>query len=124
MTAYLWLAVPFLGLAVVAAVVLSSRLAAEDRPRPLAVLATVLTLFSLTAVFDSLMIAAGLFHYAPGLLLGVTVWLAPVEDFAYPLAGAVLLPALWALLRSRRSSRTASASRRSSPTASGREDGS
>ncbi|WP_369046061.1 lycopene cyclase domain-containing protein [Sinomonas sp. P10A9] len=52
-------------------------------------------LVALTAVFDNVMISAGLFGYAPEKLLGPAVGLAPVEDFAYPLAAAVLLPALW-----------------------------
>lgn len=52
-------------------------------------------LLFLTAVFDSVMIAAGLFGYRPQALSGVYVGLAPIEDFAYPLAAAVLLPALW-----------------------------
>lgn len=66
-----------------------------------AIAVTVAALVLLTAVFDSLMIAADLFHYAPEMLVGVHIGLAPIEDFSYPLAGAVLLPCLWALLRSR-----------------------
>ncbi len=46
----------------------------------------------LTAVFDTVMIATGLFHYAPTQLAGVHIGLAPLEDFAYPLAGVLLLP--------------------------------
>jgi small toxic polypeptide LdrA/B/C/D len=46
-----------------------------------------------------------LFHYAQGPLLGIHIGLAPVEDFAYPLAGALLLPAVWAELRARRRAR-------------------
>lgn len=57
-------------------------------------------LLVLTAVFDTVMIAAGLFGYADGLTLGPVIGLAPVEDFAYPLAAIILLPALWAKLRS------------------------
>ena len=33
---------------------------------------------------------------------GVRIGLAPLEDFAYPLAAAILLPALWVALRRRR----------------------
>ncbi len=61
----------------------------------LAVAATVLVLLALTAVFDNIMIAAGLFHYAPGQLFGLSLGFAPLEDFSYPLAGALLLPAMW-----------------------------
>ena len=52
-------------------------------------------LLALTPVFDNLMIAVGRFGYAPEALTGLTLGLAPIEDFAYPLAAAVLLPALW-----------------------------
>ncbi|WP_138445066.1 lycopene cyclase [Sinomonas susongensis] len=59
------------------------------------VLAGAAVLLVLTAVFDSAMIAVGLFGYRPEALSGLFVGLAPVEDFAYPLAAAVMLPALW-----------------------------
>lgn len=52
----------------------------------------------LTAVFDNLMIAAGLFTYAREMISGAMVGLAPLEDFAYPVAAVLLLPALWILL--------------------------
>jgi small toxic polypeptide LdrA/B/C/D len=101
---YLQLAACFLAVAAIAAVVLA--LIARPRgPRLTAVAITMVTLFVLTAVFDTIMIASGLFHYSPDHLLGVHIGLAPVEDFTYPLAGALLLPALWAALRSRRSAR-------------------
>ncbi|MDJ0348548.1 lycopene cyclase domain-containing protein [Cryobacterium sp. PH29-G1] len=58
--------------------------------------ALLLTLL-LTAVFDNLMIGAGLFSYDPEHISGLFIGLAPIEDFAYPLAAAILLPALWVL---------------------------
>ena len=61
-----------------------------------------ITLAVLTAVFDSVMIAADLFRYDETTLSGVRVLLAPVEDFAWPLAAAVLLPSLWVGLGRRR----------------------
>jgi lycopene cyclase domain-containing protein len=51
-------------------------------------------LVGLTVVFDSLMIAADLFRYDDAALLGVRLWLTPVEDLAWPVVAA--LP-LWAL---------------------------
>jgi len=54
-------------------------------------------LMVLTVVFDSLMIAADLFRYDDAALLGVRVWLTPVEDLAWPVVAALLLPALWVL---------------------------
>jgi lycopene cyclase domain-containing protein len=58
---------------------------------------TVLILTVLTVVFDSLMIAADLFRYGDDALLGVHLWLTPVEDLAWPVVAGLLLPALWAL---------------------------
>lgn len=74
----------------------------RGRPRWGAVALTTIVLLLLTAVFDTIMIGVGFFEYADAHLLGIRVGLAPVEDFAYPVAGALLLPALWTVLRSRR----------------------
>lgn len=63
--------------------------------------ATAGALFLLTALFDSLMIAGGLMEYSGEHLLGWFIGLAPVEDFAYPLAAVILLPSLWLLLAPR-----------------------
>lgn len=76
----------------------------KDRRRKVAVAAAggaAVVVLVLTAVFDNLMIAAGLFSYSPSLISGVFVGLAPVEDFAYPVAAVLLLPSLWALLGGR-----------------------
>lgn len=103
---YLQLAAWFVAAAAVLAIALTL-LTRGRRAHAGAVVVTVVVLFALTAVFDTIMIATGLFHYSPGHLLGVHIGLAPLEDFAYPLAGALLLPALWAALRTRRSSSSA-----------------
>ncbi|QEO14331.1 lycopene cyclase domain-containing protein [Agromyces intestinalis] len=52
----------------------------------------------LTAVFDTVMIAAGLFAYADEHLAGPHLGLAPIEDFAYPIAALLLASAAWNLL--------------------------
>ncbi len=58
-------------------------------------------LVALTAIFDNLMIRAGLVEYdlsgASGILLGV----APIEDFSYAIACALGVPGLWLLLTRR-----------------------
>jgi len=54
-------------------------------------------LIVLTAVFDSLMIAAGLFTYASDRISGIRIGLAPIEDLAYPIAAALLGSAAWNL---------------------------
>lgn len=99
---YLQLAAIFTAAALLAATVLTLATPRGRRARPAAVTITIAILFLLTAVFDTVMIGSGLFHYSPAHLVGVHIGLAPIEDFAYPLAGAVLLPALWMLLRARR----------------------
>jgi lycopene cyclase domain-containing protein len=53
----------------------------------------------LTAVFDNVMIAAGLFRYPDDLTSGVRIGLAPLEDFSYAVCAAFLVPAVFALLR-------------------------
>ncbi|MCC2335395.1 lycopene cyclase domain-containing protein [Cellulomonas wangsupingiae] len=60
----------------------------------------------LTAVFDTIMIDVGLYVFDPAKILGVHVWGAPLEDFAYAIAAAVFVPVLWRVLG--RSPRTAS----------------
>lgn len=56
----------------------------------------------LTAVFDSAMIAADLFRFDEDALAGIHVGLAPIEDFAWPVAAAVLVPSVVLLLSGRR----------------------
>jgi lycopene cyclase domain-containing protein len=91
-----WL-VNALFLAAVASVALAA-VALRRSPRwaSVGIAAGVLLLF--TAIFDNIMIGVGLVAYAPEHLSGLFVWLAPIEDFAYPIAAAVLLPSLWSLL--------------------------
>lgn len=96
------LAVAVLACVAVAAAVAVRRTPRERRPRGMAVLVTAVVMMALTAVFDNLMIGAGLFSYAEDLRSGWSVGLAPVEDFAYPVAAAVGLPVLWAAVGGRR----------------------
>lgn len=53
---------------------------------------------AMTAVFDSLMIKAGLFGYSPETLLGLHVGAAPIEDFSYAVVASVLGPLLFCRL--------------------------
>ncbi|QAB16564.1 prenyltransferase [Leucobacter muris] len=99
---YALLSAGFLVVAVLGGVLLA-RAAGASRPVLPAVAVAGAALLVLTAVFDTLMIASGLFTYEESLVSGVRVGLAPVEDFAYPLAAVVALPALWALLTRKRS---------------------
>ncbi|GAA4367466.1 lycopene cyclase domain-containing protein [Paeniglutamicibacter cryotolerans] len=69
-----------------------------DRTALWAIVASMLILCVLTAVFDNVMIGVGLFEYASAPLAGIRLGLAPIEDFAYPIGAALLLPGLWLLL--------------------------
>ena len=89
-------------LVLVVLVAVSWRVLRRLRRGPLAL--TVLVLCVLTLVFDTLMIAADLYVYDPAKILGVYLWGAPLEDFAYAIAAALGMPVLWTVLgrRSRR----------------------
>jgi lycopene cyclase domain-containing protein len=88
-------------LAVVAAVGVVAIVRTRRRARWPAVLLTLGILLVFTAVFDNVMIGVGLVGYDVGLIAGAFVGIAPLEDFAYAIAAAVLLPSLWMLLPAR-----------------------
>jgi len=56
----------------------------------------------LTAVFDNVLVGTGIVGYDPALISGAKIGVAPLEDFAYAIAGLVLLPSLWSLLTPRK----------------------
>jgi lycopene cyclase domain-containing protein len=74
------------------------------RPGPLVGGALVLCL--LTMVFDTLMIAADLYVFDEDKILGVYLWGAPLEDFAYAIAAALAMPVLWTVLERRAADRS------------------
>lgn len=94
---YLLLNAVFLGMAAVVAA-LALGLGRVSRLHLSAVAMALVVVLTLTAIFDNVMIAAGLFTYQPSLISGLRLGVAPIEDFAYPLAAVLLLPALWRLL--------------------------
>ncbi|AFR27254.1 prenyltransferase [Arthrobacter sp. Rue61a] len=102
---YLWLALAFIAAAVVAGVIFARQGArpGEAGKHWKAVGLAFAALAVLTAVFDSVMIGMELFHYDASHILGARIGLAPIEDFAYPLAGVVALPGLWMWLTRKRS---------------------
>ncbi len=68
------------------------------RQRMVASAATALVLCVLTAIFDNVMIALDLFTYPEHLISGIRIGLAPIEDLAYPVCAAFLLPAVLTLV--------------------------
>lgn len=96
---YALLTVPFVVVAAVVTAATVCRPGLAGRMRASA--AAALVLVALTAVFDNVMIAVGLFTYPDHLISGIRVGLAPIEDFSYPVAAAFLLPSLRCLLSPR-----------------------
>lgn len=96
---YLIVSAGFLAFAAVVAVAAASfRRGSTRLARPLAsVAAAGAALLVLTAIFDNVMIAVGLFSYAEPVISGLRLGRAPIEDFAYPIAAVILLPSLWIL---------------------------
>ncbi|WP_345474057.1 lycopene cyclase domain-containing protein [Glutamicibacter ectropisis] len=84
-------------LAAASLVFLAGLLASRRRLRTVArpMLLSMGLMLLLTAVFDNLMIAAGLFDYGSHALSGVRVGLAPIEDFFYAACAVLLVPGLW-----------------------------
>jgi len=83
-------------LAVVVLVALAAVIA-KRMPHWLAVVVTLGALLVTTAIFDNVMIGIGLVGYDRAKISGVFIGIAPLEDFAYAVAAAILLPSLWAL---------------------------
>lgn len=96
---YLALSAGILASAAAVALVAARVRGRTERPGRLlgSVAAAAAALVLLTAVFDNVMIAVGLFEYADSVISGLRLGLAPIEDFAYPVAAVILLPSLWIL---------------------------
>ena len=59
------------------------------------VVMTLCILTACTAIFDSLIIAAGIVDYDATKILGMYIGTAPIEDFMYALLAVAIVPALW-----------------------------
>jgi len=73
--------------------------ARRSRTQLLIALAHVLIL---TAVFDSLIILAGIVAYDTSKISGLMGGLAPLEDFAYAIVAVIFVPLLWTLVGSKK----------------------
>jgi lycopene cyclase domain-containing protein len=89
----------FLGVVAVVAIV---AIVLRRPPRWASILLAGLILLVMTAIFDNVMVGVGLVGYDHGLISGVFIGVAPLEDFAYAIAAVVLLPSVWMLLGNRR----------------------
>lgn len=97
---YLLIVLPFVLVTAVVTAISARRPGFARRMRASVVAAVVL--FALTAVFDNVMIALDLFTYPAEHLSGIRIGLAPIEDFSYPLCAAFGVPAVLALLPTRK----------------------
>lgn len=89
---------PFL----VGAVALALLVLRGDRRAWVGVGIAAVVVLALTAVFDSLMIAADLFRFDDGQLLGIRVGLAPIEDLGYALVALLVVVSVHRLAGSAR----------------------
>ena len=91
--------------ALAAAVRLLAAVVARRRGRPIGIAPTAVALAVLlvmTAAFDNVMLAVGVDDFARAHASGLHLGRAPLEDFSYPLATALLLPGVWELTRRRK----------------------
>jgi lycopene cyclase domain-containing protein len=109
---YLLISLPFLAVAAGVAWLARPRDPAASGRRRIATALAAGVLVVLTALFDSLIVGTGIVAYDDAHRSGWTIGLAPVEDFLYPLAGVLLLPAVWSLASRGRRVRTNDATRR------------
>jgi lycopene cyclase domain-containing protein len=79
----------FLVIAGIATWVIKSRFRCFTTPMVL------LPMLILTAVFDNLIILAGIVDYDTTKLMGIYVGVVPIEDFAYTVVAVLLVPAIW-----------------------------
>jgi lycopene cyclase domain-containing protein len=98
-TTYLWLSLAVLVPVGGVSLVVLARAGARTLG---AALAAVVVLVLLTAVFDNVIVGTGIVGYDPSRILGIRLGVAPIEDFAYAIAAALALPALWHGTRPRR----------------------
>jgi len=97
---YLLLSLPFLGAGLIVFLIGGgvARRRGDARAYVTSWAVATVLLLVLTAVFDNIMIAAGFFDYREDGISGIRLGLMPIEDFFYPIAGALLLAGVWELL--------------------------
>ncbi len=79
----------FLVIAGIATWIIKSRFQCFTTPMVL------LPMLILTAVFDNLIILAGIVDYDATKLMGIYLGVVPIEDFAYTVVAVLLVPAIW-----------------------------
>ena len=90
-----------IGFFTIVAIVVLAAVVLGRAPRWRIVGLAAIPLLILTAIFDNVLVGAGIVAYDPARISRVFVGVAPIEDFSYAIAAIVLLPCLWTLLAPR-----------------------
>jgi lycopene cyclase domain-containing protein len=56
----------------------------------------------LTAVFDNLIVTAGIVAYDSSKISGLLIGAVPIEDFAYTIAAVAIVPSVWSAMINRK----------------------
>jgi lycopene cyclase domain-containing protein len=56
----------------------------------------------MTAVFDNLIVGAGIVAYDATKITGIMVGAVPIEDFAYTIAAVAIVPSVWSAMANRK----------------------
>lgn len=56
----------------------------------------------ITAVFDNLIVLAGIVDYDPNKISGLMIGVVPIEDFAYTIAAVLIVPSVWSAMTRRK----------------------
>ena len=70
--------------------------------RWLAYLVGLVPMVVMTAVFDNLIVSAGIVAYDPTKITGIMVGAVPIEDFAYTIAAVAIVPSVWSAMINRK----------------------
>lgn len=76
-------------------VIIGGLLAAKKLSWTPAMTGTMIILLVATAIFDSVLVGAGIVAYDEAKILGLRVGDAPVEDFFYAVLAGILIPIVW-----------------------------
>ena len=67
-----------------------------------AYLVGLLPMLIITAVFDNLIVIAGIVDYDPSKISGLMIGAVPIEDFAYTIAAVLIVPSVWSAMARRK----------------------
>jgi lycopene cyclase domain-containing protein len=67
-----------------------------------AYLVGMLPMIVITAIFDNLIVAAGIVAYDPSKISGIMIGIVPIEDFAYTIAAVLIVPSVWSAMLNRK----------------------